>query len=428
MAKSHTPDVRQLGSHDLPSAAFPAKGPHDFRVYFAPEAHAEVARHAAENPSIEIGGVLAGQWERDADGPFVVISQAIRSDLAASKLGEVTFTHDAWAAINAAMDTRFPDLRIVGWYHSHPDFGIFLSQRDVFIHEHFFSNPGQIAYVVDPVREIEGVFAWRKGRPKLCPHYWVGNRIQARPGDPEEERPGPARRPSESPSQPTPADEAPPLASSLTRLALYLVVFLVGYLLASLPGAWQQRRLAEGAVAHYGIWKGLRPGLKENLDVVGAELKAVSTAMAALADEHVKLVGDDAATTRDEWNGIRSQLHRTQRLLDLIEEAYCLDADESAAVARIVAEKIAELGGGAPSGAELEAKPAEKTPATRTRQAPQPKSAPSANDESPKPIAPGEGSPAREVPKTEATSSDDQPAVTATPLPTAPRGPAKAGE
>ena len=75
------------------------------------------------------------------------------------------------------MDTKFTDRDIVGWYHSHPNFGIFLSDRDCFIQEHFFNGPGQIAYVVDPVNGVEGVFAWRDGKAKLCPHFWVGDEI-----------------------------------------------------------------------------------------------------------------------------------------------------------------------------------------------------------------------------------------------------------
>ena len=95
-----------------------------------------------------------GCWQQDANGPFVVVSASIRCDEAAKKSGEVTFTHDAWTTINREMDTRFVDLKIVGWYHSHPGFGVFLSERDVFIHEHFFSNPGQVALVVDPTQKI----------------------------------------------------------------------------------------------------------------------------------------------------------------------------------------------------------------------------------------------------------------------------------
>ena len=132
-----------------------------FRVFFSPEVHAAIWKHAAEDTSVEICGVLVGSWHRDPAGPFVKIIESIRGEGAETRFAEVTFTHQTWAKINAEMDTRFTDLSIVGWYHTHPDFGIFLSDRDRFIHEHFFCGPGQVAHVIDPIRQIEGVFVWR---------------------------------------------------------------------------------------------------------------------------------------------------------------------------------------------------------------------------------------------------------------------------
>ena len=123
--------------------------------------------------------------------------ESIRGEGAETKFAEVTFTHQTWAKINAEMDTKFADMKIVGWYHTHPDFGIFLSDRDRFIQEHFFSGPGQVAHVIDPVRQIEGVFVWRDGKPALAEHFWVGDRILTasdaeKPASPA--RPGARRR------------------------------------------------------------------------------------------------------------------------------------------------------------------------------------------------------------------------------------------
>ena len=58
-------------------------------------------------------------------------------------------------------DKLHPDLDIVGWYHTHPDFGIFLSGHDLFIHRNFFDQPLQVAYVVDPIRQTRGFFRWK---------------------------------------------------------------------------------------------------------------------------------------------------------------------------------------------------------------------------------------------------------------------------
>ena len=105
--------------------------------------------------------------------------ESIRGEGAQTRFAEVTFTHETWAKINSEMDNKFSKLSIVGWYHTHPDFGIFLSDRDRFIHEHFFTGPGQIAHVIDPIRKTEGVFIWRDAKPSPCEHYWVGDRILA---------------------------------------------------------------------------------------------------------------------------------------------------------------------------------------------------------------------------------------------------------
>src|SRR5262249_40293452 len=149
-------DVRLLARQELPHEAFPGGQNVGLRVFFMPEVHAELWRHAAIDTTVEICGVLVGSWHRDQSGPFVKVMNSIRGEGAQTRFAEVTFTHETWAKINSEMDTRFSSLSIVGWYHTHPDFGIFLSDRDRFIHEHFFTGPGQIAYVMDPIRKSEG--------------------------------------------------------------------------------------------------------------------------------------------------------------------------------------------------------------------------------------------------------------------------------
>lgn len=48
------------------------------------------------------------------------------------------------------------NLRIIGWWHSHPNFGCFLSSTDLITQKSFFHKSYQVALVVDPVRnEIE---------------------------------------------------------------------------------------------------------------------------------------------------------------------------------------------------------------------------------------------------------------------------------
>jgi len=340
-----SPDVRQLASAELPRAAFPAAHS-DFRVYFDAETHDRIVQHAAEDTSVEIGGVLVGRWEQDDGGPFVAISDCIRCDEAAKKSGEVTFTHEAWNKINHEMDTRFVDLKIVGWYHSHPSFGVFLSERDVFIHDHFFSNPGQVALVVDPVHKTEGVFSWRHGKPKPCGHYWVGNRICVPADEPSS---GPVERQDRAggarPSESRPTEPEPLSVLGLLRYAMPLVVmFLIGYLLCGLKTTWEQQRIIEGTVAHFGNWKCLRPGLREHLAEVANNVGVIQAAVDDLAGQHVKLSGKEAADVKAKWGEVLGALYQTRDNLQVLAAVYGLDPVETAAYKALFADKLTDLG------------------------------------------------------------------------------------
>jgi proteasome lid subunit RPN8/RPN11 len=124
-----------------------------------------IERHALSDTSVELGGILLGiECTDDRTGePFVWISQAVEAKHFENTQASFTYTHDSWQEITRERDLRFPELDIVGWYHTHPDFGIFLSSHDLFIHEHFFSQTLQVAYVVDPIRQERGFFFWKDG-------------------------------------------------------------------------------------------------------------------------------------------------------------------------------------------------------------------------------------------------------------------------
>lgn len=112
----------------------------------------------------EVAGMLVGRL--DGCG-LPDVRAAIPAERARCRRGDVTLTHYAWEGIFGALDTSYAGQAIVGWYHSHPGLGVFLSERDCFIHRHFFPLPGHVAYVVDPVAGLEGLFGWRSGELSL---------------------------------------------------------------------------------------------------------------------------------------------------------------------------------------------------------------------------------------------------------------------
>jgi proteasome lid subunit RPN8/RPN11 len=349
-------DVRLLGTRELPRAEFPGGADQVFRVYFAPEVHDALWKHAVADTSVEICGVLVGAWERDARGPFVRVTASIRGEAADNKFAEVTFTHDTWAKINARMDNEFSHLAIVGWYHTHPDFGIFLSDRDRFIHEHFFSGVGQVAHVIDPVRRDEGVFVWKDGTPARTDHFWVGDRlVHAGAGEGRAEAPSPGQGPA-----------APPAAAAagrgmrLTQLLAYVALFLLGYTLAGFRSAWEDRMLSEGAVYHFGVWKGLRVGLREELDELGRELTLIGQ---AVRDQDGREKPSEKARGRPTTDEILAGVRTVGKHVEAIKHAYGYTDTEQETVRYLLNRAAGLVRQGEPTPAE----PRDKAPGDDAR-------------------------------------------------------------
>jgi proteasome lid subunit RPN8/RPN11 len=120
----------------------------------------QIRQHARSSNKTEVCGVLIGQ-DRDRR---IEVAACIEGQNAEEAGAHVTFTQDTWEHIYAVKDQKYPDERIVGWYHSHPGFGVFLSDHDTFIHKNFFSSPGQVAWVFDPHSDEEGCFGWAGDR------------------------------------------------------------------------------------------------------------------------------------------------------------------------------------------------------------------------------------------------------------------------
>ena len=133
------------------------------RVRLEPAARAAVEEHCFSRVDVEVGGFLLGSIA----GLDVTVSAAHPALAAESAQTHLTITHEAWDEILGSLDSRYPGMVIVGWYHSHPGFGIFLSDYDIFIQHNFFSAPGQFALVIDPLIGRYGMFTATADKAEL---------------------------------------------------------------------------------------------------------------------------------------------------------------------------------------------------------------------------------------------------------------------
>jgi proteasome lid subunit RPN8/RPN11 len=144
---------------------------------------ADMEMHAASDTSVELGGVLLGAHCEDEDGkPFVLITDSLRAEHYHSTKGSFTFTHDTWAAITRRRDEFPAELAMAGWYHTHPDWGVFLSGMDMFICDNFFNKRLDVAYVIDPCRGDRAFFQWtgdsRHRKKRVGGYYVVASRFR----------------------------------------------------------------------------------------------------------------------------------------------------------------------------------------------------------------------------------------------------------
>jgi proteasome lid subunit RPN8/RPN11 len=137
----------------------------------------QIHQHARSCSTTEVCGVLIGRESDDG----IDVEACIRGLNAEQAGAHVTFTQDTWQHIYKVKDQEYPEQRILGWYHSHPGFGIFLSEHDIFIHKNFFSSPRQVAWVFDPHSEEEGCFGWVKGSIERLPQIRIIDRQGGEP-------------------------------------------------------------------------------------------------------------------------------------------------------------------------------------------------------------------------------------------------------
>jgi proteasome lid subunit RPN8/RPN11 len=130
--------------------------------------------HALTSLDREVAGVLVGPPpEKQPDGRYVVhVSDTIIARHTRMQGASVTYTPESWRYVNDRLAEMYPDESavIVGWYHTHPGFGIFLSGMDQFIHQNFFIQIWHVALVLDPVARRSGFFCWDRRKSRVDPY------------------------------------------------------------------------------------------------------------------------------------------------------------------------------------------------------------------------------------------------------------------
>lgn len=145
----------------------------DKNIYISQPIYRTIHRFTEGKTTNESGGILVGSIIEEFGKTNIVICGFIEAKHCEATPTTLKFTHETWEYFHKEIDKKYPGKKIVGWIHTHPNFGIFLSEYDKFIQENFFKEDYEIAYVIDPMQGIEGFYFWINGKIERCKGFYI---------------------------------------------------------------------------------------------------------------------------------------------------------------------------------------------------------------------------------------------------------------
>ncbi|MBP6017227.1 MAG: Mov34/MPN/PAD-1 family protein [Candidatus Promineofilum sp.] len=123
----------------------------------------QVVAHSRSDTRCELGGALLGHTYRYKNSVIVEVKAAVPATSADHGPVHFTFSADSWSKLHRDRTAHYSNLDIIGWFHTHPDLGVFYSSDDVVVHSAAFTLPWHVGLVVDPIRDEAAFFGWVGG-------------------------------------------------------------------------------------------------------------------------------------------------------------------------------------------------------------------------------------------------------------------------
>jgi proteasome lid subunit RPN8/RPN11 len=133
-------------------------------VFIHADAVRNLRRESTTDTSREHGGILLGHAFQDQElGHYVVVLESVAAIISLGSSVHLRFVDASWEPVWKRTQEA-PELQIVGWYHTHPGLGVFMSGTDLKTQRLHFGQPWQVAIVIDPVADRMGCFLGADGK------------------------------------------------------------------------------------------------------------------------------------------------------------------------------------------------------------------------------------------------------------------------
>ena len=111
--------------------------------------------HEKEGAIPEIGGILVGRPNLSSkDGKYrVIVEEFVPINAKFHSVIQLEFSTESLVKDLGDIQDQYSEYIAVGWFHTHPGHGLFLSKPDLTIQERFFGEPYQFAMEIDSLTE-----------------------------------------------------------------------------------------------------------------------------------------------------------------------------------------------------------------------------------------------------------------------------------
>lgn len=176
--------IPRVLEHEIISSASANQDPQKVsQIIFKPQAVKQLHRYIdwgeiTKKNVIEQQGVLLGSVYQTPSGYSGVVEAVLLSDAVGNQV-YVESAHSDWSKMDRQMDElnrgRKRKLVKLGWWHTHPNMGIFMSGTDKGTQSNYFYKDWQFAVVLNPQDKKWGAFVGENADP--CVGCFLNNNV-----------------------------------------------------------------------------------------------------------------------------------------------------------------------------------------------------------------------------------------------------------
>jgi proteasome lid subunit RPN8/RPN11 len=131
-----------------------------YELYISKVAEEKMRNHSLHFAEMqkEVMGLLLGWIYKNGGKEYSIVKDVVTTDLESSSV-HVRFDRNAFEKLFVSLEEVGFNYLVVGWYHSHPGYGCFMSSTDVYTQRSLFKSSWHTAIVIDPVnKEIKAFY------------------------------------------------------------------------------------------------------------------------------------------------------------------------------------------------------------------------------------------------------------------------------